>query len=40
VNIVIKQKDGQMSLETRPVPKMPAEYEALINRHETLLWKK
>jgi succinate dehydrogenase / fumarate reductase, flavoprotein subunit len=40
VNIVIKQKDGQMSLETRPVPKMPPEYEALINRHETLLWKK
>ncbi len=40
VNIVIKQKDGQMSLETRPVPRMPQEYEALINRHETLLWKK
>ncbi|MHB1867773.1 MAG: FAD-binding protein [Nitrososphaerales archaeon] len=40
VNIVVKQKDGQMSLETRPVPKMPPEYEALIRREETLLWKK
>lgn len=40
VNIVIKQRDGQMNLETQPVAKMPPEYEALINRGETLLWKK
>ena len=40
VNIVIKQKDGQMSLETRPVPKMPPEFAALIDKRETLLWKK
>jgi hypothetical protein len=40
VNVVIKQKDGQMNLETRPVPKMPTEYEALINKDEILLWKK
>jgi len=39
VNIVVKQKDGQMSLETRPVPKMPPEYVALIRIEETLLWK-
>ena len=40
VNIVVKQKDGQMSLETRPVPKMPPEFAELIDRRETLLWKK
>ncbi len=40
VNIVIRQKDGQMNLDRIPVPKMPPEYEKLINRDEILLWKK
>ncbi|MDG6907673.1 MAG: FAD-binding protein [Nitrososphaerota archaeon] len=40
VNIIIKSKDGQMVQETVPVPKMPPEYEKLINREEVLLWKK
>ena len=40
VNIITKQKEGQMMLETTPVPEMPPEYEALINREEVLLWKK
>jgi succinate dehydrogenase / fumarate reductase flavoprotein subunit len=40
VNIITKQKDGQMVQETVPVPKMPPEYEALINREEILAWKK
>ncbi len=40
VNIVIKQKDGLMVQETIPVPIMPPEYEKLISRGETFLWKK
>lgn len=40
VNIITKQKEGQMMLETAPIPKMPPDYEALINREEVLLWKK
>jgi succinate dehydrogenase / fumarate reductase flavoprotein subunit len=40
VNIITKQKDGQMVQELVPVPKMPPEYEALINREEILAWKK
>ena len=40
VNIITKQKDGQMIQEVVPVPKMPPEYEALINREEILAWKK
>ncbi len=39
VNIIVKQKDGQMSLEKFPVPQMPEDYKALLNREETLLWK-
>jgi succinate dehydrogenase / fumarate reductase flavoprotein subunit len=39
VNIVIKQKNGQMVQETIPVPSMPPEYEKLISREETFLWK-
>ena len=40
VNVVIKQKDGQMSQETVPVPKIPPDYAVLISREERLLWKK
>jgi succinate dehydrogenase / fumarate reductase flavoprotein subunit len=40
VNIITKQRDGQMVQELVPVPKMPPEYEALINREEILAWKK
>ena len=40
VNITMKLKDGQMVQDIIPVPKMPPEYEALINREEVLLWKK
>jgi succinate dehydrogenase / fumarate reductase flavoprotein subunit len=40
VNIITKQKDGQMVQEFVPVPKMPPEYEALINKEEILAWKK
>jgi succinate dehydrogenase / fumarate reductase, flavoprotein subunit len=39
VNIVVKLKDGQMTLDKTPVPQMPDEYKALLNREETLLWK-
>lgn len=39
VNIVVKNKDGQMALETVPVPQMPDDYKALLNREEILLWK-
>lgn len=39
VNIVIKQKNGQMVQETIPVPSMPPEYEKMISREETFLWK-
>jgi succinate dehydrogenase / fumarate reductase flavoprotein subunit len=40
VNIVTRQKDGQMVQETIPVPKIPPEYEAFINKEEILAWKK
>ncbi len=40
LNIITKQRDGQMVQELVPVPKMPPEYEALINREEILAWKK
>jgi succinate dehydrogenase / fumarate reductase flavoprotein subunit len=40
MNIIIKQIEGKMTLEKMPVPKMPPEYETLINREEVLLWKK
>lgn len=40
VNVITKQKDGQMSQETAPVPKMPEEYLAYINKEEVLLWNK
>ncbi len=40
VNIITSLKDGHMTQEMIPVPKMPPEYEALINREETLPWKK
>jgi succinate dehydrogenase / fumarate reductase, flavoprotein subunit len=39
VNIVVKLKDGQMTLDKTPVPQMPDEYKALLNREEILLWK-
>ncbi|HZW56406.1 MAG TPA: FAD-binding protein [Nitrososphaerales archaeon] len=40
VNIIIKRsEDGQMTQETVPVPKMPPDYEALLNREEILAWK-
>ncbi len=40
VNIIIKQTEGRMALDLKPVPKMPPEFEVLINREEVLLWKK
>jgi succinate dehydrogenase / fumarate reductase, flavoprotein subunit len=40
VNVVMRLKDGQMAQDTVPVPKMPAEYEKLLNKEEILLWKK
>jgi succinate dehydrogenase / fumarate reductase flavoprotein subunit len=40
VNILTKLKDGQLTQEVIPVPKMPPEYESLINREEILAWKK
>jgi len=40
VNIVIKLTDNQMTLEKIPVPPMPEEYKALLNRDEHLKWKK
>ncbi len=40
VNVITKLKDGQMSQETSPVPKMPEEYLAYINKEEVLLWNK
>jgi succinate dehydrogenase / fumarate reductase flavoprotein subunit len=40
VNIIVKMKEGQMTLEKSPVPPMPEEYQALLNRDEVLLWKK
>ena len=40
VNIIVKRNDeGQMTQEIAPVPVMPPEYEALLNRDETLAWK-
>ncbi len=39
VNIVVKLKDGQMTLDKTSVPQMPDEYKALLNREEILLWK-
>jgi succinate dehydrogenase / fumarate reductase, flavoprotein subunit len=39
VNIIVFLKDGQMSLDKVPVPQMPDEYKALLNREEILLWK-
>ncbi len=39
VNIIVEQKDGQMVLGKIPVPQMPDEYKALLNREEILLWK-
>jgi len=39
VNIIVFQKDGQMALDKTPVPQMPDEYKALLNREEILLWK-
>ncbi len=38
VNIVIKQKDGQMIHELVPVPKIPPDMEKLINTDEILVW--
>jgi succinate dehydrogenase / fumarate reductase, flavoprotein subunit len=40
VNIVTKLEQGTMVQELVPVPKMPDEYEQLINREEVLSWKK
>lgn len=40
VNIVTTLKDGQMTQELIPVPKMPPEYRELIIKDEGLLWKK
>ena len=40
VNVITNLKDGQMSQETSPVPKMPEEYLAYINKEEVLLWNK
>lgn len=40
VNIITEQKEGQMSQQTIPVPKMPEEYQAYINKEEVLLWNK
>jgi succinate dehydrogenase / fumarate reductase, flavoprotein subunit len=40
VNIITKQKEGQMVQEMVPLQKMPPEYEALINKEEILAWKK
>ena len=40
VNIIVKLKDGQMTLDKIPVPPMPDEYKALLNRDEDLKWKK
>ncbi len=39
VNIVVKLKEGQMVLDKIPVPQMPDELKALLNREEILLWK-
>jgi len=39
LNIIVRQKDGQMDLGTEPVPTMPDEYKALLNRDEILRWK-
>ncbi len=39
VNIITKQKDGQMIHENIPVPQMPPDFAALINRDEILAWK-
>ncbi|MHB1909564.1 MAG: FAD-binding protein [Nitrososphaerales archaeon] len=39
VNIITKLKDGQLVQETVLVPKLPQEYEALINKDEILAWK-
>lgn len=39
VNIVQRIKDGQMVQELIPVPTMPPEYAALLNREEILSWK-
>jgi succinate dehydrogenase / fumarate reductase flavoprotein subunit len=40
VNIVVKLTDNQMTLDKIPVPQMPDEYKALLNRDEDLKWKK
>lgn len=39
VNITVSLKEGQMALDKIPVPQMPDEYKALLNREEILLWK-
>ena len=39
VNIVVRNKDGQMIQEVIPVPQMPPEYSQLLNREEVLSWK-
>ncbi len=40
VNVVTKCEQGMMVQKIVPVPKMPEEYEKLINREESLSWKK
>ena len=40
VNIIERNKDGQMIQEMIPVPKMPQELAALLDRSEVLSWKK